>query len=107
VPGLLLTFSAVVLTRVVFRAESLPAAGAFYQQLVQGTGGLANVSAWVWGMLAVAAFSHASPLAWRVRLGELFVRLPVPVRALVLVAVGLGIRHLGAVETRPYVYLKI
>ena len=105
-PGLLLTFSAVVLTRVVFRAESLGAAGAFYQRLLLGTGGLANVSTWVWGMLAVAALSHASPLAWRVRLGEAFVRLPVPVRAGVLVAVGLGIRHLASVETRPYVYLK-
>ncbi|HET9451446.1 MAG TPA: MBOAT family O-acyltransferase, partial [Aggregicoccus sp.] len=105
-PGLLLTFSAVVLTRVVFRAESLAAAGAFYQRLLEGTGGLANVSSWVWGMLAVAALSHASPLAWRVRLGEVFVRLPVPVRAVVLVAVGLGIRHLASVETRPYVYLK-
>lgn len=105
-PGLLLTFSAVVLTRVVFRAESLATAGAFYQRLLEGTGGLANVSSWVWGMLAVAALSHGSPLAWRVRLGEVFVRLPVPVRAVVLVAVGLGIRHLASVETRPYVYLK-
>jgi alginate O-acetyltransferase complex protein AlgI len=90
----------------VFRAESLQAAGDFYQRLLQGTGGLANVSTWVWGMLAVAALSHASPLTWRVRLGELFVRLPVPVRAVLLVAVGLGIRHLASVETRPYVYLK-
>ncbi|MBF5046161.1 MBOAT family protein [Aggregicoccus sp. 17bor-14] len=106
VPGMLLTFSAVVLTRVVFRAQSLAAAGDFYRQLLQGTGGLANVGPWVWGMLAVAALSHASPLLWRVRLSEAFVRLPVPLRAVALVAVGLGIRHLGSVETRPYVYLK-
>jgi alginate O-acetyltransferase complex protein AlgI len=106
VPGVLLTFSAVVLTRVVFRADTLAAAGDFYRQLLQGTGGLANVGPWVWGMLAVAALSHLSPLSWRVQVGELFVRLPVPVRAVVLVAVGLGIRHLGSVETRPYVYLK-
>jgi D-alanyl-lipoteichoic acid acyltransferase DltB (MBOAT superfamily) len=105
-PGLLLTFSAVVLTRVVFRAQSLEAAADFYRQLLHLSGGLANVSPWVWAMLALAALSHASPLAWRVRLGELFVRLPVPARAVVLVAVGLGIRHLASVETRPYVYLK-
>jgi hypothetical protein len=28
------------------------------------------------------------------------------VRAVILVGVGLGIRHLSAVETRPYVYFQ-
>lgn len=104
--GMLATFLVVVLTRVVFRAPTLTRAGEMYARLFEGSLGLANVSGLVWTMLAVAVVSHLTPLSLFHKAGELFVRMPVPVRAVVLVLVGLGVRHLTAVEARPYVYFQ-
>lgn len=104
--GLVATFTVVVLTRVVFRSPTLAHAGEMYARLFEGSMGLANVSTLVWTMLAVAAVSHVTPLSLFHKTGELFVRMPVPVRAVVLVLVGLGVRHLTSVEARPYVYFQ-
>jgi D-alanyl-lipoteichoic acid acyltransferase DltB (MBOAT superfamily) len=104
--GLVMTFTVVVLTRVVFRSPTLARAGEMYARLFEGSMGLANVSTIVWAMLAVAAVSHVVPLRFFFQAGDLFVKLPVPVRAVVLVALGLGVRHLSSVETRPYVYFQ-
>ncbi|ADO75053.1 MBOAT family O-acyltransferase [Stigmatella aurantiaca] len=104
--GMLVTFTVVVLTRVVFRAPDLAHAGEFYARMALGMPGLDNVSGLVWAMLGVAVVSHMLPMRLFHDAGTLFVRMPVPVRAVVLVLIGLGIRHLSAVETRPYVYLQ-
>lgn len=104
--GVLVTFSVVVLTRVVFRAPDMSQAQAMYARIFEGTGGLANVGPWVWTMLAVAVLSHLSPQTWFQSASRGFLRLPVPVRALALVLLGLGIRHLASVEARPYVYFQ-
>jgi D-alanyl-lipoteichoic acid acyltransferase DltB (MBOAT superfamily) len=104
--GLVVTFTVVVLTRIVFRSPSMTHAGEMYLRLFEGSLGLANVSTLVWAVLAVAAISHATPLSLFHKAGELFVKMPVPVRAVVLVLLGLGVRHLTSVETRPYVYFQ-
>jgi hypothetical protein len=104
--GLVVTFTVVVLTRVVFRSPSMTHAGEMYLRLLEGSLGLANVSTLVWAVLAVAAVSHATPLSLFHKVGELFVKMPVPVRAVVLVLLGVGVRHLTSVETRPYVYFQ-
>lgn len=104
--GVLSTFALVVMTRIVFRAKDLGAARAFFERIAEGTSGLANVSPWVWAMLAASVVTHVTPNGWFFRAGELFARMPVPVRAVALVLVGLGIRHLASVEARPYVYFQ-
>lgn len=104
--GMLATFTIVVLTRVVFRAPDMTHAGEFYARMMAGVPGIANVSPLVWAMLTAAVVFHAVPMKLYTVSSELFVRMPVPVRAAALVLLGLGIRHLSAVETRPYVYLQ-
>jgi alginate O-acetyltransferase complex protein AlgI len=104
--AMLSTFTVVVLTRVVFRAPSMTSAGEFYERMLLFLPGLANVSPLVWTMLTVAVVSHAVPMRFYEGVGTLFVRLPAPVRAAVLVLIGLGIRHVASVEARPYVYLQ-
>jgi D-alanyl-lipoteichoic acid acyltransferase DltB (MBOAT superfamily) len=104
--GILITFTVVVLTRVVFRAPDMTHAAEFYARMLLFMPGLANVSTLVWIMLAVAVVSHVLPMKLFDTVGTVFVRLPAPVRAVALVAVGLGIRHLASVEARPYVYLQ-
>jgi len=102
----LCTFTIVVLTRVVFRAKDMAHAGEFYERMLLGMPGLANVGALVWSMLAVAVVGHLLPMRVYDMVGTLFVRMPAPARAVVLVLIGLGIRHLASVEARPYVYLQ-
>ncbi|WP_224244557.1 MBOAT family O-acyltransferase [Hyalangium gracile] len=104
--GMLLTFTVVVLTRIVFRAPNMSHAAEFYSRMMLLMPGLANVSLLVWVMLAVAVVSHMVPMKLYDLGGTIFVRLPAPVRAVALVALGLGIRHLTSVEARPYVYLQ-
>jgi D-alanyl-lipoteichoic acid acyltransferase DltB (MBOAT superfamily) len=104
--GMLATFTVVVLTRIVFRAPDMTRAGEFYERMLLFMPGLDNVSLLVWGMLAVAVVSHALPMKLDETVGTIFVWLPAPARAVVLVLIGLGIRHLSSVEARPYVYLQ-
>jgi hypothetical protein len=57
-------------------------------------------------MLGVAAVCHALPKKLDEWTAALFVRIPAPAQAVALVLIGLGIRHMSSVETRPYVYLQ-
>lgn len=104
--GIFATFTVVVLTRIVFRAPDLPKAWEMTRQLLEWTGGLANVSVPVWVAMGAALVSHYLPARAYGLATELFVRLPAPVRATVLVALGLLIRKVGMVEVRPYIYFQ-
>ncbi|MFZ5469852.1 MAG: MBOAT family O-acyltransferase [Myxococcota bacterium] len=100
------TFVLVVLTRIFFRAPDLDHALAMFRQLLVFSGGLANVSLLVWVMLALAAVAHAVPKKGFLRVAELFVRMPVPIRAAALVALGLLIRQVASFEVQPYIYFQ-
>ncbi|NNC17761.1 MBOAT family protein [Corallococcus exiguus] len=104
--GMLATFTLVVLTRVVFRAPDMAHAGEFYARMLAGIPGLANVGPLVWSMLAIAIIAHAVPMKLYDTAALVFLKMPAPARAVVLVLLGLGIRQLSTLETRPYVYLQ-
>lgn len=95
-----------VLTRIVFRAPDMAHAKLMFERIAVGLPGMENVSLLLWGMLAVAVVCHALPKKLDELTATLFIRMPVPVRAVALVLIGLGIRHMSSVETRPYVYLQ-
>ncbi|RYZ33453.1 MAG: MBOAT family protein, partial [Myxococcaceae bacterium] len=104
--GMLATFTLVVLTRVVFRAPDMAHAGEFYARMLAGIPGLANVGPLVWSMLALAILAHTLPMKLYDTAALVFLKMPAPARAVVLVLLGLGIRQLSTLETRPYVYLQ-
>ncbi|MHB8879824.1 MAG: MBOAT family O-acyltransferase [Myxococcaceae bacterium] len=104
--GIGLTFTVVVLSRIVFRAPDLPHALDFVRQLSQGSIGQANVSASVWVALAVAIAAYAAPARLYERLSEGFGWLPIPVRAMALVGLGLLVRQLASFELQPYIYFQ-
>jgi alginate O-acetyltransferase complex protein AlgI len=56
-------------------------------------------------MLAIAVLAHAIPMKVYDVAALAFLKLPAPARAVVLVLLGLGIKQLSTLETRPYVYL--
>ena len=104
--GWALTFFLVVMARVIFRADDLPAAGAMFAQMFELSGGTANVGTPVWIAMALAMVGSLLPhKAWRLCCDG-FIRLPVPARAAALVALGLFIRAVGTVEVRPYIYFQ-
>lgn len=104
--GIAFTFTAVVLTRIFFRAPDLTHASALFRQLALGTGGVANVSPLVWSALAAAVFCYVAPRSWEKKAAELFVAAPIPVRAIALVALGLGLRQLAGFDVQPYIYFQ-
>lgn len=104
--GWALTYFLVVMARVIFRADSVSDAMVMFRQMLEFSGGTANVGQAVWIALIVGSILVMLPQqAWRMSC-DLFIKAPVPVRAVVLVACGLGIRAVGLVEVRPYIYFQ-
>ncbi len=104
--GITLTFTAVVLSRIVFRAPDVAAAGDVVQQLLRFTPGLANVQDVVWWALALAVVAYVLPTRLALGAQSAFGRLPVPVRAALIVGLGLGMRQIATFEVQPYIYFQ-
>jgi D-alanyl-lipoteichoic acid acyltransferase DltB (MBOAT superfamily) len=109
-PGALLgwavTFAVVVFTRIVFRADSVETAVVMFRRIGELSPGLASVGLAGWAAMAAATLLHLLPRrALDVTL-RVFVWMPPPLRAAALVGLALGIRQVGAVEIRPYIYFQ-
>ncbi len=109
-PGALLgwasTFAMVVFTRIVFRSDSVGSAIAMFRRIGEMTPGLANVGAAAWIAIGGGMLLHLLPRR-ALDLGvRAFAWMPPPLRAAVLVLLGLAIRRVGAVGIRPYIYFQ-
>ena len=104
--GIATTFTAVVLSRIVFRAPDVEAAWEVVQRLALLTPGLANVQPAVWWAFLGAVACYVMPVRWVEQGRELFGRMPVPVRAAALVALGLVVRQVATFEVQPYIYFQ-
>lgn len=100
------TFHLVCLAWVFFRAESFGAAQELLVRIGEGALAGGNLQPWPLLALLVAALTHALPLAWNGRLGELFGRLPAPARAGALVALALVLRQVAQLEAVPFLYFQ-
>ncbi len=110
VPGALLgwalTFAVVVLTRIIFRADSVGTAIVMFRRIGELSPGVTNVSLAAWVAIAAAMSLHLLPRrAFGLTL-RAFLWMPLPLRAAALVALGLVIRQVGAVQVRPYIYFQ-
>lgn len=110
VPGAFLgwasTFAVVVFTRIIFRADGVESAVVMFRRLGELTPGLSHVSLAAWAAMGAAALLHLLPRR-ALDLGQrVFLWMPAPVRAAALVALALGIRQVGAVDVRPYIYFQ-
>jgi D-alanyl-lipoteichoic acid acyltransferase DltB (MBOAT superfamily) len=104
--GIATTFTLVCLSRIVFRAQDLTAAGVMAQQLLKGTWGVGSVQGAAWAGLAAATLAYALPRSAFDGALALFQRVPVPVRAAALVGLGLVIRQVARFEVQPYIYFQ-
>ncbi|MCL2447864.1 MAG: hypothetical protein FWD17_02830, partial [Polyangiaceae bacterium] len=100
----LATFHFVCFGWLFFRAPTLSHAVLALAQLGRGGWKLEHVTGRVIVVLACAAFLHAAPRAWEVRLCEGFVRTPAVVQGLVLAAIAMALHLAAGVKPEPFVY---
>lgn len=101
-----LTFHFVVLSRILFRSDSLGKAGDVVEVLMKGTTSLAQVSWGLWAVLGVTFLIHWLPQGLVDGAKGLFVRLPAPVQGLVMAGVTVVMVKMAATQAVPYVYFQ-
>jgi alginate O-acetyltransferase complex protein AlgI len=104
--GWTMTFLLVVLSRIFFRSESVSVALVMFERLAMFTWGLANVSRTAWIALAAAVGFYFLPKKAFVLGMRAFMMTPAFARGAALVGLGLLVRLLAQVETRPYIYFQ-
>jgi alginate O-acetyltransferase complex protein AlgI len=102
----LITFHYVCLGWVFFRATSFEGAWQILGGLAELTGGTANISPLLWGLLAAGAATHLVPDRWVNQAEQLFVRLPAPAQALELVATVVLVRLARTTKVVPFIYFQ-
>lgn len=101
-----LTMQFVVFTRILFRASDLSNASDVTQQILEGSGGTANVAPVLWLVLIVGLGAHYTPRAWTAAAQGRFMALH-PVAQGAVVAAVLGLLMLVANgQTVPYIYFQ-
>jgi D-alanyl-lipoteichoic acid acyltransferase DltB (MBOAT superfamily) len=100
------TMQFVVFTRILFRARDLENAGEVWDQLVLGTGGMANVAPWLWAALLVGFAAHYTPLGWYAALRARFSALPAAGQGAVIALVLGLLLFVANGQTVPYIYFQ-
>jgi D-alanyl-lipoteichoic acid acyltransferase DltB (MBOAT superfamily) len=104
--GWLMMFNAVVFARVFFRADSMALASGMFKQMFTLTTNLARVSSTAWLSFAACIVLYALPRPVFDQTRRLFVNSPAWVRAAALLALGLVIRQISSLESKPYIYFQ-
>jgi alginate O-acetyltransferase complex protein AlgI len=105
--GFVLTFSSVMLARIFFRAESMQRAGEIFAGLApSGTWAAPNLTPRVLAVMLVATLLHFGPTNLWAWVSARLVRLPVPARAALLLAVALVIKRIADFEVQTYIYFQ-
>ncbi|MEM1024326.1 MAG: MBOAT family O-acyltransferase [Myxococcota bacterium] len=105
--GFAITFLSVMLARIFFRAESMLRASEIFAGLLPAdTWTAPNLTPRVLTVMLAGTALHFGPTRLWDRISEGLVRLPVPARALVLVAVALFIKRIADFEVQTYIYFQ-
>ena len=102
----LLTFHFVTLAWVFFRAPDYATATAVLGRLRSLTASLANLSAGLWVVLAIAVATHYIPKKWFEAVQTLYVRAPFYAQAAALAALVVGLQYVGQTGAAPFIYTK-
>jgi D-alanyl-lipoteichoic acid acyltransferase DltB (MBOAT superfamily) len=102
----LLTFHAVLLSWLFFRAKSLDDAWLMLSQLATLTTYHPNLDPRVLSVLSVGLVSHYVPESWYRRAFDGFARLPAFAQGFVLFGLGTGVREMAMLEAVPFVYFQ-
>jgi hypothetical protein len=100
------TFHFVLLTWVLFRAESFGHAWTFLGRILTFTTFHPNLDARVVGVLAVGIASHYVPERWYDAARVRFSTLPFPAQGVALFCAALVVRKMSTAEAVPFVYFQ-
>ncbi|MBV8842712.1 MAG: MBOAT family protein [Bryobacterales bacterium] len=104
--NIFVTFHFVVFAWIFFRAPDFQTASAIIGRIGSHTASLANVSAGLWLVLAIALFFHYVPKKWYEFSLNLYVRAPFYAQAAALLALAIGIQYVGQTGAAPFIYTK-
>lgn len=104
--GWFVMINAVIFARIFFRAETMGLALDMFKQLGTLTGNMARVSSLAWFSLVACIVFYALPKPVFEKSQVLFVRSPILVRAILLLAIGLATHQFSSIESQPYIYLR-
>ncbi|NOZ01452.1 MAG: MBOAT family protein [Deltaproteobacteria bacterium] len=99
-------FHFTVLSRILFRSPDLTTAGKVTAQLFQGTSSVAQVSAGVWAVLAIAYLIHWTPQALVDFVKHGFMRLPAVAQGVILAVLGGALMEIASTQVVPYIYFQ-
>jgi alginate O-acetyltransferase complex protein AlgI len=100
------TFHFVVLSRILFRSDSLSSAWTMVTQLAKGTTSLAQISTGLWVLLGVTYLIHWLPVSWTENLKALYIRMPAVIQGLIFVAAAAVMVKLASTQVVPYIYFQ-
>jgi alginate O-acetyltransferase complex protein AlgI len=100
------TFIVVMLARIFFRAPTFGHAVDVFKGLWGSGLEAPNVTPTVLTVLAIASAIHFGPSNLYQRFADVVVRMPVPVRAAVLVGIALVVKHVANFDVQPFFYFQ-
>jgi D-alanyl-lipoteichoic acid acyltransferase DltB (MBOAT superfamily) len=102
-----ITFMSVMLARIFFRADTMEQAYRVFAHLLgENYSAAPNVTPGIMAVLAISWAIHFTPEDLSSRLGKLYARMPIPARAVALVAFALVVRHVASFEVQPFIYFQ-
>lgn len=104
--GIFFTFHYVCLAWIFFRAPDFSVAWQVLQQLSTLTLDAANIPNQVGILLTIGYLSQWIPARWESRWVDGFAVLPAPARAMLLLALAVGIKQLATTEVVPFIYFQ-
>ena len=101
-----LTFAAVALARIFFRAQSMDHAFAVFKQLADGSFSHSLLTPLVIFVMIASFVIHLLPQNLYDKASKYFIKVPVPVRAAALVALAIVIKNVVNFEAQPFIYFQ-
>lgn len=102
----ILTFIIVMEARIVFRAPDWQSSWDVFMHQFQGGFASPNLTALVLTVMAAATLGHFMTHLMYERLVQFFIAAPVPVRALAMLGLCLGIKEVSSFEVQPFIYFQ-
>jgi alginate O-acetyltransferase complex protein AlgI len=102
----LLTFFVVMEARIVFRAPDMAQSWAVFVEQWKPGWTAPNLTPMVLVVMAAATLGHLMTHGMYDRLSMAFIRMPIPVRAVALLALALGIKEVSSFEVQPFIYFQ-
>jgi alginate O-acetyltransferase complex protein AlgI len=101
------TFLVVMEARIVFRAPDMAQSTAvFLAQFKTGSFATPNLTPMVLGVMAAATLGHLMSHRMYDRMVDAFIKIPVPARALAMIALALAIKEVANFEVQPFIYFQ-